>query len=127
VTVFWDNHGVIHTDYLEKGKTINGIYYADLVSQTQKKQQKQKNILLWILHNNASIHKCAVAMQEVNDSGLKLFPHPPFSPDIAPSAFYLLQHLKKLLRGKVFDSRDELKCFMSDWFSALLLFLLCRV
>lgn len=119
LTVFWDSHGVIHADYLEKGKTINGIYYADLVSETRKKRRKQKNVPLWILHDNAPIHKCAVAVQEVNDSGFKLLPHPPYSPDVAPSDFYLFQRLKKSLRGKVFDSRDELKCFVSDWFSAL--------
>ena len=30
-TVFWDAQGVIHIDYLEKGKTITGEYYASLL------------------------------------------------------------------------------------------------
>ncbi len=62
LTVFWDSHDIIHTDYLEKGKTINGIYYVDLKSYMQKKWWKQKNISLWILHENAPIYNCAVAV-----------------------------------------------------------------
>ena len=31
VSVFWDAHGVIFIDYLEKGRTIIGAYYAALV------------------------------------------------------------------------------------------------
>ena len=27
-TVFWDSHGIILIDYLQKGKTITGVYYA---------------------------------------------------------------------------------------------------
>lgn len=27
-SVFWDAHGIIYIDYLEKGKPINSDYYA---------------------------------------------------------------------------------------------------
>ena len=30
-TVFWDARGVIHIDYLQKGRTINGEYYTKLL------------------------------------------------------------------------------------------------
>ncbi|XP_014487341.1 PREDICTED: histone-lysine N-methyltransferase SETMAR-like [Dinoponera quadriceps] len=30
-TVFWDSQGVIYIDYLEKGKTVTGLYYAELL------------------------------------------------------------------------------------------------
>ena len=32
-TVFWDSQGVIYIDYLEKGKTITGLYYAELLGR----------------------------------------------------------------------------------------------
>jgi histone-lysine N-methyltransferase SETMAR len=32
-TVFWDARGIILIDYLEKGKTITGEYYASLLEQ----------------------------------------------------------------------------------------------
>ena len=30
-TVFWDSQGVIYVNYLEKGKTVTGLYYAELL------------------------------------------------------------------------------------------------
>ena len=30
-TVFMDSQGVIYIDYLEKGKTVTGLYYAELL------------------------------------------------------------------------------------------------
>ena len=32
-SVFWDAHGVISIDYLEKGRTITGAYYAALLDR----------------------------------------------------------------------------------------------
>jgi len=31
VSVFWGSEGVLFTDYLEKGKTVTGVYYAGLI------------------------------------------------------------------------------------------------
>jgi hypothetical protein len=35
-------------------------------------------------------------------------PHPPYSPDLAPSDFYLFGKVKNLLTGKKFASADEI-------------------
>ena len=32
-TVFWDARGVIHIDYLQKGRTMNGEYYPNLLDR----------------------------------------------------------------------------------------------
>ena len=32
-TVFWDSQDIIFTDYLEKGRSITGQYYADLLDR----------------------------------------------------------------------------------------------
>ncbi|GBL98937.1 hypothetical protein AVEN_227461-1, partial [Araneus ventricosus] len=36
-----------------------------------------------------------------------LIQHPPYSPDMAPSDFYLLSHLQLHLDGAIFNSNDE--------------------
>ena len=33
VIVFWDSQGVIYIDYLEKGKLVTGLYYAELLGR----------------------------------------------------------------------------------------------
>ena len=41
-TVFWDSQGMIYIDYLEKGKIVTGLYYAELLSQFDVKLQKKQ-------------------------------------------------------------------------------------
>lgn len=44
-TVFWDARGIIHIDYLQKGKTINGEYYANLLDRFN--EDLKKNDPIW--------------------------------------------------------------------------------
>jgi len=39
-TVFWDSQGLIYIDYLEKGKTVTGLYYAELLGRFAAEWQK---------------------------------------------------------------------------------------
>jgi Transposase. len=38
--VFWNSQGVIYIDYLEKGKTVTGLYYSELLDEFDAKLQK---------------------------------------------------------------------------------------
>ena len=43
--VFWDPRGIIHIDYLQKGKPINGEYCANLLDRFN--EDLKKNDLIW--------------------------------------------------------------------------------
>ena len=63
-TVFWDSQCVIYIDYLEKGKTITGLYYAELLGRFDAELQKKRAHLtkkkVFFHHNNAPAHTSAV-------------------------------------------------------------------
>jgi histone-lysine N-methyltransferase SETMAR len=42
VSVFWDAEGILFVDYLEKGKTITGEYYSNLLTRLDKKNHKKR-------------------------------------------------------------------------------------
>lgn len=46
-------------------------------------------------------------MAAIQDAGFELLEHPPYSPDLAPSDFYLFPRLKEHLRGKKFLNDNE--------------------
>lgn len=73
-----------------------------------------KGVLL--LHDNAPVHKSRVAMAALQKLGFEILPHPPYSPDLAPSDYYLFPNLKKELRGKKFSSDEEVKDAVSAYF-----------
>ena len=40
-SVFWDAHGILFIDYLEKGKTINSDYYMALLNRLSAEIKKK--------------------------------------------------------------------------------------
>jgi len=43
-------------------------------------------------------------------------PHPPYSPDLAPSDFRLFPKLKEHLKGRRFSCDEEVKSAVRKWF-----------
>lgn len=109
LTIFWDQSGVICTDFAEKGLRINSTYYSNLVDTCRRNRRKPQGLPLWLLQDNAPIHKSAETMAVIEKNGFVLLDHPPYSPDLAPSDFYLFRHMKKHLRGKIYQNPADLK------------------
>ena len=71
-TVFSDAHGVIFIDYLEKGRTITGAYYAALldrlVVEIRKKRPHLKKKKILFYHANAPSHTLNIAQAKLYKS-----------------------------------------------------------
>ena len=83
---------------------MNGQYYyaSLLLKLLDTIKEKRRGMLtrgVWLLHNNAPIHKSMIAQQAVRDCGFVQLDHPAYSPDQAPSDYFLLHNLKSHLRG----------------------------
>ena len=61
-----------------------------------------------LLHYNAPAHTSAVAQAALHGARFEQLPHPPYSPELAPSDFHLFPPLKEL-RGRRFGSDEELQ------------------
>ena len=101
--VFWDAKGIIMLDLLPKRNTITGVYYANLLDQLrtairEKRRSKlSKGVLLQ--QDNARVHTCKVAIDAVERNGYGFISHPPYSPNLALSDFFLFPNLKTDIRG----------------------------
>ena len=51
--------------------------------------------------------------------GFQLVPHPPCSPDLAPSDYYLFPNMKKWLAGRRFYSNEEVIAETNAYFAEL--------
>ena len=60
LTVFWDARGIILTDYLKHGRTINGPYYALLLERVRAvlrtKRRGTLTVGFLLLQDNACAH-----------------------------------------------------------------------
>ena len=101
-------------DFLPKRSTITGMYYANLLDQLRTAiREKRRGVLLQ--QDNARVHTCKVAMDAVERNGYELIPHHAYSPDLAPSNFFLFQNLKKDIRGLHFQSDEEVVTAVEEW------------
>jgi histone-lysine N-methyltransferase SETMAR len=110
-SVFWDVEGILFIDHLEKGKTTTGEYYSNLLTRPDEKIREKRPGLQMkkiIFHqDNAPSHKSVLAMGKLRDLHYEFLEHPPYSPDLAPSDFYLFPKLKLFLAGQRFSSNQE--------------------
>jgi transposase len=62
----------------------------------------------WILHHdNASAHTALSAREFVATKQVTMLEHPAYSPDLAPSDFFLFLKIKEILKGRHFDDIDD--------------------
>ena len=69
-----------------------------------------------LLHDNAPVHISAKSQAAIQQCGFQQLSHPPYSPDLAPSDYFLFRVMKKFLRGKRFPSDEEVKEAVTTWF-----------
>ena len=67
---------------------------------------EQRNITIHF--DNVQPHTAQKVNQYMKCNKMKRAPHPPYSPDIAPSDFYLFGYIKEKLKGCTFNSAEQL-------------------
>jgi len=118
-TFFWDFRGVIMVDYLPRGHTMTGEYYAGLMWKLRDQiKEKRRGMLakgVLLLHDNARVHTCKTSKDTIMTCGYELIPHAPYSPDLAPSDYYLFPNLKNDKRSIEFESDNEVQEWVKRW------------
>ncbi|GFR93850.1 transposase [Elysia marginata] len=77
------------TDYMEKGKTVTGENYSGLLKRLRSELARRRRGKLLsgvlLLHDNAPAHRARQIVETTERCGFEILPHPPYSPDLAPS------------------------------------------
>ena len=82
----------------------------------KRPHMKKKKVLFH--QDNALCHKPLRTMAKIHDLGFELLPHPPYSPDLAPSDFFLFSDLKSVLAEKKFGCNEEVVAETEAYFEA---------
>ena len=61
------------------------------------------------LHHNAPAHIAAAIREFLSEQGISTLPHPPYSPDLASCDFWLFPTMKRMLKGRRFESDEALE------------------
>ena len=72
-----------------------------------------------LLHDNAPVHKCSIVQAPIRKADFVDLNHPAYSPDIAPSDYYLFSKLNEFVRGKNFSGDDGTIDTVEDYLNKL--------
>lgn len=113
ITVIWGVHGTYIIDDLPEGEHFNSNYFVEnillpLQAQNNKIWPSRGNHKIWLHLDNCKIHNSIHTQTEISKTVFKRAPHPPYSPDIAPSDFFLFGYVKEKLSGKCYHEREDL-------------------
>lgn len=120
LSVWWDTQCIIYHEFLPHNTTVTATLYTDQLERLKTKlasvRPGREKVLF--LHDNARPHIAKMTRQKLLELGWEILPHPPYSPDIAPSDYHLFRSLDNHLRGKVFANEDSLKTEITNFFAA---------
>ena len=96
--------------WVPTGQTVNKEYYVEVLREFSKRFRWKRPALFksdqWHFHqDNAPVHNSILVTDFLTKMGIKIVPHPPYSPDLAPCDFWLF--LK--LRGCRYETIEEMK------------------
>ncbi|UYV72655.1 hypothetical protein LAZ67_10000229 [Cordylochernes scorpioides] len=103
---------------------MNSDLYCDILVnklklgiRNKRRGKLSKGVLF--LHDNARPHTSCKTVSTIIKLGFEVLEHPAYSPDLAPSDYFLFGLLKKELKGKRFDSDEDVQKVVQDFFHTL--------
>jgi histone-lysine N-methyltransferase SETMAR len=108
VRIAWNALGFHLVEALPKDRRFNAEYFRDNILTELIRLRSQAGERNLVIHaDNASPHTARTARTFCAENWLRLATHPPYSPDLAPSDFFLFSYVKNSLQGIGFASREE--------------------
>ena len=109
LSVWWDWKGVVFFELLPRNQTINSDFY--------RRQLNKLNAAIIFHHDNATPHTSLATRQKLLRFGLEVMLHLPYSPNLAPSYYYLFRSLQNSLNGKTFNDEEAVKSHLIHSFA----------
>lgn len=124
LSIWWDQLGILYHELLQPNETITGDrYQLQLMRLSQAIKDKrpdyaERHNRIILLHDNARPHVSKVVTTYIETLGWEILPHPPYSPDIAPSDYHLFRSMSHSLADQQFRSYDDTIKWLDSWISS---------
>jgi transposase len=96
LTIIWNSNSFHLINVIWKGIKFNanhyltrGCWYPCSVARMAQNSDRWRRAKLIVHADNARPHMARVTLELLKHNGMKRAPHPPYSPDLVPSDFYL--------------------------------------
>lgn len=123
LSVWWDYKGIIFFELLPDNSTIDSKVYCNqmdklnaVIKQKRPELINRKGVVFQ--HDNARPHTSLATRTKILQLGWDVLPHPPYSPDLAPSDYYLFRSLQNFLDGQTFSSNEDIQNHLDQFFAS---------
>lgn len=119
--IWWDQLGVVYYELLKPNETITGqLYRTQLMRlsralKEKRPQYNERHDKVILLHDNARPHVAKPVKTYLETLKWEVLPHPPYSPDLAPSDYYLFRSMSHGLADQHLRSYEEAKNWLDSW------------
>ena len=117
-SIFWDQDGILLSDYLPKRQNFNAEYCLSLLVQLKdilKENRREVTKGVLFLHANAPAHRALASQKKLTYLSSQSLDLPPYFPDLAPADYHLFPEQKKQLKGRHFSSDAEVIDAAETW------------
>ena len=110
----------MHFEPLNPGQKITTQLYSQELNRVcqalrRKRVDTSKTTFLQI---SVRPHIAKITQHKIEELGWELLPHPPYSPDLAPSDYHLFRSMQHFLEEKKFKNSEEVKIWVSSYFDS---------
>lgn len=122
--IWWDQLGVVYYELLKPGVTVTGdLYLQQLMRLSQalkdrRPQYHDRHDKVILLHDNARPHVASQVKMYLEKLRWEILPHPPYSPDTAPSDYHLFRSMTQALADQNFSSFEEVENWVASWIAS---------
>ena len=116
LTILWNMKGVVHMEFLKQGHAVNSEQYISTLRTLQARLRRVRTGRDSILkHDNARPHTSRQTQDALAQLKLPALPHPAYSPDLAPSDYFLFLQIKKHPKVNHYNSDEEVVAAVRQW------------
>jgi transposase len=124
ISILWSINGIHSLLDVPKGTTYNTAFFCEQVLPSLvgniTSHSRRKTLQNFLIHlDNARPHNSGLSRECLEATKAKRMPHPAYSPDLAPSDFFLFGYVKGKLTDYQCETRDELKAAISEIFGGI--------
>ena len=112
--VFFYWKGIVHYEFVPRGGRANKEFYLNVLKRlreaVRRKRPEAWTNNTWMLHHdNAPAHASLLICEFLTNHETTVVPQPPYSPDLAPADFFFFPKLKSSLKGRRFQTVEEIE------------------
>lgn len=122
--VWWNYEGILHFELVPEGRAINAELYCEQLDRVYEVLKVKYPALInrnqaLFQQDNAPAHRSRLVKEKFSEmNGISVLPHPPYSPDVAPSDYGLFRSMAHFLKGRRFENFDDVKSGCEEFFAS---------